>query len=76
MPRAKWQDVEQYKIAAPKDHSVIKEFSRITKSLYERMALNCIGNSDFTKVRERLLPRLISGKIIFSDENQELKETA
>lgn len=76
MPRAKWQDVEQYKIAAPKDHSVIKEFSRITKSLYERMALNCIGNSDLTKVRERLLPRLISGKIIFSDENQELKETA
>lgn len=45
------------------DKNVIKEFTNITKSLFDYIYDNTIQIDDLTQIRDSLLPRLMSGKI-------------
>ncbi|OOF29098.1 restriction endonuclease subunit S [Salinivibrio sp. IB872] len=74
MPRAKWADVTDYQLATPLDDSIFKAFSKITSPLYQRLLNNCNEVDILSKLRDRLLPKLISGQISVGEAAQELAE--
>nr|WP_157935013.1 restriction endonuclease subunit S [Vibrio sp. 10N.286.48.B7]PMH78509.1 hypothetical protein BCU58_09040 [Vibrio sp. 10N.286.48.B7] len=74
MPRAKWADVTDYQLATPLDDSIFKAFSKITSPLYQRLLNNCNEVDTLSKLRDRLLPKLISGQISVGEVAQELAE--
>ena len=74
MPRAKWADVTDYQLATPLEDSIFKAFSKITSPLYQRLLNNCNEVDILSKLRDRLLPKLISGQISVGEATQELAE--
>ncbi|ANP63861.1 restriction endonuclease subunit S [Vibrio alginolyticus] len=74
MPRAKWADVTDYQLATPLDDGIFKAFSKITSPLYQRLLNNCNEVDILSKLRDRLLPKLISGQISVGEVAQELAE--
>lgn len=66
--------INNIKIVLPTE-DVLRCFQNIVDSLNKKASSNEKEIDYLTKIRNNLLPRLISGKIILSDVNQELKET-
>ncbi|MBQ9874482.1 MAG: restriction endonuclease subunit S, partial [Thermoguttaceae bacterium] len=56
-----------YVLMLPKDISVLKPLDEALSSMYQQMALNIDENVHLTKVRDSLLPRLMSGELDVSD---------
>ena len=55
---------------------VLDSFEKTVFPLIEKWKANEFQNKALERIRDKILPRLISGKILLSDVNQELKETA
>lgn len=45
------------------DSNVMNEFYNLTKPIFERISLNCFQSNNLGKIRDTLLPKLMSGKI-------------
>ncbi|HHQ4590533.1 TPA: restriction endonuclease subunit S [Aeromonas veronii] len=57
------------------DIKVLEEFEKVVRGLDKKIRENLLQNLNLTSIKEKILPRLITGKIQLSDANQELKET-
>ena len=55
---------------------ILNNFNNLVSPLMKKIASNHKQNDVLSAIQETLLPRLISGRILLSDVNQELKETA
>lgn len=53
----------EYLLMLPKDFSVLKPLDEAVSSMYQQMALNIDENVQLAKVRDSLLPRLMSGEL-------------
>ncbi|RGG94331.1 restriction endonuclease subunit S [Clostridium sp. AF16-25] len=58
-----------YKLPLPKDMSQLKTLDRLLEVLYKQIATNIESNIRFEKLRDSLLPMLMSGKLDVSDLN-------
>ena len=56
-----------YSLMLPNDFSVLKPLDSAVSSMYQQMALNIDENVQLTKLRDNLLPRLISGDLDVSN---------
>ncbi len=65
--------LETEKLVLP-DGDVLESFNTVIEPLLKRIAENGHQNASLRRIKDRLLPRLITGKIQLSDANQELKE--
>lgn len=57
------------------DIKVLEEFEKVVRGLDKKIRENLLQNLNLTSIKEKILPRLITGKIQLSDAKQELKET-
>nr|WP_321271205.1 restriction endonuclease subunit S [uncultured Tolumonas sp.] len=73
-PQMTIANISQAKIMIP-SVEILEAFDVVVGSLIEKATNNTALNFGLAKIRDRILPRLISGKITVSDANQELKET-
>jgi type I restriction enzyme S subunit len=62
MPRASWKDMAQYKVACPPEN-LRKAFNDLIKPTREKCAGSVVTNQTLTKLRDTLLPKLISGEM-------------
>lgn len=67
--------VPTYKFALPSEE-LLNKYQQISNSLFEKISLNIIQNSCLTKLRDKLLPRLISGKITIQKAEELLEEAS
>ena len=61
-------NVESLQILIP-DKENMDEYKKLTKSLFETISKNCFEIEYLTKLRDTLLPKLMSGEIDVSDIN-------
>lgn len=52
-----------YSLILPKDYSVLRPLDEAVSSMYQQMALNIDENVQLAKLRDSLLPRLMSGEL-------------
>jgi len=64
-------NVESLQILIP-DKENMNEYKKLTKSLYERISKNCFEKEYLIKLRDTLLPKLMSGEIDVSYINFDL----
>lgn len=57
----------EYSLMLPKDFSVLKPLDEAVSSMYQQMALNIDENVQLAKLRDSLLPRLMSGELDVSE---------
>lgn len=57
----------EYSLFLPKDLSILKPLDDIVSALYKQMSLNIIENANLEKLRDTLLPKLMSGEIDVSN---------
>jgi type I restriction enzyme S subunit len=62
MPRSSWKDIANYPICIPPD-SVVQAFNETVDPMLRRIKANVETASTLAKLRDTLLPRLISGKL-------------
>ena len=60
------QNVEGLEVNLP-SKEVMNNYSQITKSLYDRISVNCFENQRLSELRDTLLPKLMSGEIDVSN---------
>lgn len=60
-------------LIATKD--IMNKFDEILSPIFDKILINQKESDNLAKIRDRLLPRLITGKFLLSESNQELKET-
>lgn len=68
IPGINQQDVNSIWIFTP-DNSKVKEFCNWVQPLFTMILINCSQNVELAKLRDALLPKLMSGKIDVSDIN-------
>ncbi|WP_346380625.1 restriction endonuclease subunit S [Acidithiobacillus sp.] len=73
MPRTSWHDIETYKVVLP-DAPIVEAFDRVSRPLFERIYSNIEAARTLAKLRETLLPRLISGKLRLPEAKEQLEE--
>jgi len=56
----------EYSLMLPKDYSALKPLDEAVSSMYQQMALNIDENVQLAKLRDSLLPRLMSGELDIS----------
>ena len=54
---------DDYYLVLPKEDNLLKRFSELTKSNFEKMTSNKNESQSLTKLRDTLLPKLISGEL-------------
>ncbi len=54
------------------DKDLIIEFSKLVKPVFEKISLNCFENLKLQKIRDSLLPKLMSGEIEINATHKEL----
>ena len=57
----------EYSLMLPKDFSILKPLDEAVSSMYQQMAVNIDENVQLAKLRDSLLPRLMSGELDVSD---------
>ncbi len=57
----------EYSLMLPRDFSVLSPLDEAVSSMYQQMALNIDECVQLTKLRDTLLPRLMSGELDVSD---------
>lgn len=62
MPRAEWSVLKTYKIAVPPEDA-LKAFEKIVSPMFAKMENLQTQISNLRQMRDKLLPRLLSGKI-------------
>ncbi|HAV1574287.1 restriction endonuclease subunit S [Vibrio parahaemolyticus] len=65
--------VGEFKVSKP-NQAVLKAFHKVTASLFMKIATNTENSVALEKIRDRLLPKLISGQISVGEAAQELAE--
>ena len=73
MPSVKWDDFINYEFAIPDDLSKIGEYNKILLPLIHKIEKNILEIQRLTKLRDTLLPKLMSGEIDVSEVNCDLK---
>lgn len=73
MPRTNWKEISGYQIAIPPENLSVK-FNTATSEMYNKLAFNVQKGRNLTKLRDTLLPPLISGQL--SVENFTTAEAA
>ena len=63
MPSVKWDDFINYEFAIPDDLSKIGEYNKILLPLIHKIEKNILEIQRLTKLRDTLLPKLMSGEI-------------
>lgn len=69
MPSVKWDDFINYEFAIPDDLSKIGEYNKILLPLIHKIEKNILEIQRLTKLRDTLLPKLMSGEIDVSKIN-------
>lgn len=72
MPRTNWKDMATYTIALP-DNNLIHKFNNIALSCWEKGASNVNESQNLIKLRDNLLPKLLSGELDVSELNLEIQ---
>ena len=67
------KNINDIQLVVPSDE-VLDSWNEVSKPILDKMLIVQEQNIALKKIRDRLLPRLITGKIQLSDANQELKE--
>lgn len=62
MPRAEWSVLKTYKIAVPPEN-ILKAFEKIVAPMFAKMENLQTQITNLREMRDKLLPRLLSGKI-------------
>ena len=62
MPRTNWQYMSEYAVVIP-DQSISKKFSGLMMSFVSKMGSNIAQIRTLTRLRDTLLPKLMSGKL-------------
>ncbi|NMT17762.1 restriction endonuclease subunit S, partial [Vibrio parahaemolyticus] len=65
--------VGEVKVSKP-NQAVLEAFHKVTASLFMKIATNTENSVALEKIRDRLLPKLISGQISVGEATQELAE--
>ena len=65
-------NVESFTIVCPPE-DIISEYKNIVSSLYSQISKNCFEIENLTKLRDTLLPKLMSGEIDVSKINYDLE---
>jgi type I restriction enzyme S subunit len=65
MPRTNWEILSSYQIRMPDDNA-IAEFDKIVRPMINRMSLNISQIQNLVKLRDILLPKLMSGEVVLS----------
>jgi len=65
--------VGEFKVSKP-NQAVLEAFHKVTASLFMKIATNTENSVALEKIRDRLLPKLISGQISVGEAVQELAE--
>ncbi|WP_400199403.1 restriction endonuclease subunit S [Methanobrevibacter smithii] len=73
MPSVKWDDFINYEFAIPDDLSKIGEYNKILLPLIHKIEKNILEIQRLTKLRDILLPKLMSGEIDVSKINCDLE---
>lgn len=73
MPSVKWDDFIDYEFAIPKDINKIKNYNHLVLPLIHKIENNVLEIQRLTKLRDTLLPKLMSGEIDVSQINCDLK---
>lgn len=63
MPRTSWSDLAQHRIVIP-SKEIMRDFTRIIYPLVEKIIGNALQSKILVSMRDSLLPKLMSGKII------------
>jgi type I restriction enzyme S subunit len=74
MPRSSWKDIANYPICVPSD-SAAQAFNEAVEPMLERIKANVRAVSTTTRLRDTLLPRLISGKLRLPDAERAIEAT-
>ena len=72
MPSVKWKDFINYDIAIPKNEEVIEKYNYILKPIILKIEKNIEELHNLTKIRDILIPKLMSGEIDVSKINCDL----
>lgn len=72
MPSVKWKDFINYDIAIPKNEEVIEKYNNILKPIILKIEKNIEEVHNLTKIRDILIPKLMSGEIDVSKINCDL----
>lgn len=73
--RAQPKEVIKFNVLVPSEN-LVERFSSAVKPMFERYRLNLDQISSLTKIRDKLLPRLISGKITIQKAEELLEEAS
>ncbi|HFQ4859094.1 TPA: restriction endonuclease subunit S [Vibrio vulnificus] len=65
--------LSEEKIAEIPDE-ILNAFNHVVNPLFDKMSVNAFQNSTLSKLRDRLLPKLISGQITVGEAQKELAE--
>ena len=63
--------IKKFKLALPNDLSILKDLNEILKNNYKQIAINQKEINNLQKLRDTLLPKLMSGEIDVSKINCE-----
>ncbi len=75
MPRTSWKAMAQYRICLPPE-PVVCAHSGIAQSLLDRIGANIRETSNLARIRDLLLPKLMSGEIRVRDAEKAIKAVA
>jgi type I restriction enzyme S subunit len=73
MPRASWKDISTYAMAIPPD-AVSDRFGKLVRPMLQKLEANIPESQYLSKLRDTLLPKLISGELRIKDAETFLKE--
>tara|TARA_B100000963_G_scaffold97920_1_gene84582 strand:- start:224 stop:1522 length:1299 start_codon:yes stop_codon:yes gene_type:complete len=73
MPIIKWKDFKEFQFAMPNE-DIRKHFSSIINPIVEKIICNIEGQEILSKLRDTLLPKLISGELKIPDAENLIKE--
>lgn len=71
--RAQPKEVIKFKVLMPNEN-LVERFSSVVKPIFERHQLNLDQINSLTKIRDKLLPRLLSGQITIEKANELMEE--
>jgi type I restriction enzyme, S subunit len=74
MPIISWKDFKEFCFALPNEE-LRKYFSKITKPIVEKIIYNIEEQEILEKMRDKILPKLISGELEISNVNKIIQST-
>ena len=66
MPRTNWSDIASFEVSLPPT-KIVEKFNEIFKPMASRMQANIMQSNTLIKIRNSLIPNLMTGKIDLSD---------